>query len=129
MTITPSQMRADFAEFANATNFPDAMLQFWLNLAYLRLNAYRWSTLLDTGAELYAGHNAILEFQNRRSASRGGAPGLQKGAVSGESVGPASQSYDTSSSSQEGWGNYNMTNLGTRFAELANMVGAGPLQL
>jgi Protein of unknown function (DUF4054) len=129
VTTTPAQIRLDFPEFGSTTTYPNSVLQFWLNLFYVRTAPVvrRWGDLLDTGAELYACHNAVMEARAKRAADRGAIPGAMKGAVSAESAGPISQSYDTAGSSMDGWGNYNLTEYGVRFAEIANMVGAGPL--
>ena len=127
--ITPAQLVSDFAEFGNSTNYPPTTIQFWLNLAYLRLNAIRWGDLLDVGAELYVCHNLVMERNNVRAASRGATSGAQKGPISSVGVGPASESFDAGVASEQGWGNYNATNYGVRFAELASLVGAGPVQV
>lgn len=129
MTVTPAQFRQDYSEFANTASYPDSMVTYWLNLAYVLLNPTRFCDTLDVAAELFTAHNCVLEFQAARSSARGASPGLNRGAVSGESVGPASQSYDTGGSSEEGYGNLNLTTYGTRLAALIRMYGAGPVQI
>lgn len=129
MTISVAQFRIDYPEFASTANYPDSMVTYWLDLAYVLLNAWRFATVLDSAAELYTAHNCVLEFQAARGSARGGAPGAQKGAVSAESAGPASQSYDTAAAAEEGYANFNLTTYGTRLAGMIRMFGAGPVQL
>ena len=140
MTITPEQLRSNFPEFSNENDYPLQTLTFWIAVGYARLSgsqqlgATRWGgvsgtpgTLLDLGVELFACHNIRLERDAQRNAQSGGAPGTAKGPVSGESVGSVSQNYDAAVASEEGYGNYNLTTYGTRYANLVKLVGAGPV--
>lgn len=129
MTVTSTSFRADLPEFSDITRFPDATVNFWLGIGTKLLDATRWGDLLDFGLELFTAHNLSLSLQGVQSASTGNAPGIQTGAVSGKSVDKVSVSYDSSAGLIEGAGNYNLTTYGTRFIQLANMIGAGGIQL
>jgi len=129
MTVSPTQFRSDFSAFSDTVKYPDATVQFWLNLGYKLLRSDRWVDMLDTGVELYAAHNLVLEAQANASAAAGSPPGQMTGPVNNKSVGPASIGFDTTSAAEEGKGNWNLTTYGSRFAQLVNIVGAGPVQV
>lgn len=129
MTVTPAEFRADFTEFTDPTAYPDALVQFWLNVAYQMLPVARWGTMLDVGAELYTAHNLVLERQAQKTASAGGTPGAASGAVASKTVGPVSTAYDTKAGQTEGAGDWNLTTYGQRFARLSALFGAGGTQL
>ena len=125
--VTPTQIRTDFPEFANTTSYPDSLFMFWIVVAYHRFNAYRWGDLYNLGIELFVCHNVTIERDNGRAAQRTATPGAQKGPISSETTGSVSASYDAAIAAEPGYGNYNLTNYGTRYAELLSLVGAGPI--
>lgn len=127
--ISPQQFRADFPEFNSSVNFPNSSLVYWLNLAYMMLNAGRWGKLLDVGAELFAAHNIAIEARALAESQNGGIPGSQVGPLNNKSVDKVSMGYDTSSGIIEGAGHWNMTIYGTRFIKLSRTMSAGPLQI
>lgn len=129
MTITPQQLRSDYPEFASTTTYPNSALEYWLNLAYLMLNAPRWGNILDLGAALFVAHHVTIEARNQAVAANGGIPGEQTGPLSSKSVDKVSISYDTGSGIQADAGHWNMTVYGTRFIRLMRMFGAGPVQV
>jgi hypothetical protein len=120
--------RADFPEFADVGAYPNAQVTFYLTLAGKLLNACRWADLLDMGTELFVAHNLVLERQNQAAAATGGVPGVQTGAVSGKTVDKVSVTYDASAGLETDAGHWNLTTYGTRFINLARMVGAGGMQ-
>lgn len=126
--VTVASFRADFPEFADATRYPDTRVQFWLTLAYKRLNVVRWADLLDYGVELFTAHNLALAPRLGAGGSAG-APGLTTGLQTSKSVGSVSVSYDVSTGVVEGGGNWNLTAYGVQWLQLAGIVGAGPLQV
>lgn len=127
MTVTVAKFRLDFPEFADVTKLPDAIIKFNLDMAYLLLTS-RWdSTIVDLGAELFTAHQLVLSMQNKRVVSINGIPG-QGGIISSKSVGGVSVSYDTAHAFFADWGYFNLSNYGTRFAFLANIVGMGGFQ-
>lgn len=129
MTITAQQLRADFPEFNSSSVYPNAQIEFWLNLAYNMLDATRWGKMLDVGAELYVAHNITLEARAQAESANGGIPGQNTGPLSSKSVDKVSASYDTGAAIQEGAGHWNLTVYGTRFMRMVRMFGAGPVQI
>lgn len=131
MTVTVADFRAHYPEFGDAVAYPDAGVTYWLGVAGKLLNASRFSDMLDIATELFVAHNLVLERQAQRAAASAskGAPGLNKGAIASEAVGPVSASYDTSSGIEDGAGHWNLTTFGTRFISLVRMFGAGPIQI
>jgi hypothetical protein len=129
MAITVAAFRDDYPEFGSAVFYPDSGVAYWLRLAYLFLNAARWDTLLDLGAELFVAHNLALEKRAADEAAAGSAPGRTTGPLSSSSVANASASYDTGSAIEEGAGHWNLTVYGIRFIDLVRMMGAGPIQV
>jgi hypothetical protein len=134
MAVTATSLRADFPVVASATNYPDAMLNFWLNFATLILNTDRWgspaltgqpNTLYDTGQELIAVHNAILDAKSIAEAANGAVPGLTTGPIASKSVDKVSVSYDVQAACNPKAEHWNLTVYGTRYAQLADMMGAG----
>lgn len=127
--MTSAQFRADFPEFSSTAVFPDSGVNYWLNIATLMLNASRWGNLLDLGTELFIAHNIVLEAQAQQTSTVGGLPGLNRGAISAESVDKVSLSYDTNATLELEAGHWNLTVFGTRFIHLSRMMGAGPIQV
>jgi hypothetical protein len=130
VTVTVSSFRTDFPEFKDNVKYPDSGINYYLTLALTMLvNPLRWGTVYDNGVELFIAHNLVLESQAQSSAKTGASPGLQTGAISGKSVGPVSVSYDASAGLEPEASHWNLTVYGTRFLNLARMVGAGGLQV
>lgn len=129
MTITPTQFTTNFPEFANAANYPTAVINFYLALAYNLLDARRWGTTLDFGAQLFVAHNLVLERQAQVAALSGAPPGLAGGPISSKGAGPVSISWDTGSAAEIGAGHWNYTTYGQRYIRLARIMGMGGLQL
>lgn len=135
---TVTNFRTDYPEFGSVSKFPDSAVTYWLGIAKLMLTT-RWDdtpaeagapTQLYYGTELFVAHNLVLEAQARKNAAKGGTPGVgNAGPVSSKSVGPVSISYDTASAIELDAGHWNLTVYGTRFIQLARMMGAGPLQI
>jgi len=127
VSVTAASFRTDFPEFANTSAYPDATVNFWLGIASKRMDPLRWGELLDPGIELYIAHNLALSRPGVVAAAGGGVPGAA-GIISSKAVGSVSKSYDTSTASVDGAGNYNATTYGTRYYELLMMFGAGGVQ-
>ena len=127
--ITPAQMVVDIPAFADATTFPQPMLQYWLTNAYALLSAQRWGSLLDLGAEMFAAHECLLEARIMAEMANGEIAGTTTGAISSKSVDKVSVAFDTSNSTEKGAGYYNTTVYGMRFWKLMRRVGAGPIHL
>src|SRR6266566_4260332 len=128
-TVTADVFRADFPEFADKSKYKDSAIAFWLSVAYLKLNPARWLDTLNLGIELFVAHNIVLELMAQEAALKGNWPGLNKGVISAENVGPASVSFAPEYTIVPDAGHWNLTVYGTRFMYLTNMAGAGPVQL
>lgn len=129
MSIDIATFRTDYPEFGDASAFPDAGVTYWLKVAGLLLNPCRWQDMLDVATELFVAHNLALERQAQKSATTGAVPGLSTGPVSSKTVGPVTQAYDTTAGINEDAGHWNLTTYGTRFYQLMQMFGAGPIQV
>ena len=129
MTVSVTQFRTDFPEFADATKYPDSAFALWYGVAVKLLNTDRWGSLLDVGCELYAAHQLTLEFRAFEESTNGMPPGGQVGPMNSKSVDKVSMGFDTSAGIEEGAGHWNLTIYGTRFIRLARMMGIGPVQI
>lgn len=137
--ISAKSFRLDLPEFGDVPIYPDAVIGYWIAWAKLLMNTARWgvgssepnnppTTEYDFGQELFVAHNLVLWKQSADAAKRGGTPGVSTGgAVSSKSVGGVSVSYDTGAAMELNAGHWNKTDYGTRFIQIARMMGAGPL--
>jgi len=128
-TLTPSQFRSDFPEFANTAIYSDALVQMWLTVAASLVNGARWMELTNIGLELVTAHHLVLSLRDQTAASVGGVPGLMTGPTSAKSVDKVSTSYDTGAATLDGAGFFALTSYGIRFLTLARMMGAGGMQV
>lgn len=126
---TVASFRAAFPEFASTTDYPDAQVQFWLDLAAKLLNVDRWYDLLDQGTMLFTAHNLAISRRDQLAGSSGGIPGAIQGAIASKSVDKVSVSYEANSALYEDAGFWNLTSYGLRYWNLVRMVGAGGIQL
>lgn len=129
MTVTPAQLRTDFPEFGNATQYPDSLIQTWLTVAASLVNADRWVELTNLGIELVTAHHLVMSLRDQTAAAVGGVPGIMTGPTSAKAVDKVSTSYDTAAASLDGGGFWNLTSYGARYLTLARMMGAGGLQV
>jgi len=127
MTITVSDFRTNFSEFADVTVYPDPEVNFYLSLAYLLNDANRWGTTLDYGVQLFVAHNLAIEYDARRAGAAGRNPGAIVGTQTAGSVDKVSWSRDASAMMETGAGHWNLTTYGLRYIRLARMMGAGPV--
>jgi hypothetical protein len=128
MTVTPTSFRANFAEFANTTTYPDSMINFWLGVGGRLLNPNSWGCQLDDGMSLFVAHEITLAGQAVVDTSVGGMPG-QKSNVSGKTVDKVTVSYDVNASVEANAGHYNLTTYGKQFIHLARLLGEGGMQI
>jgi hypothetical protein len=124
-----AQFRTDFPEFSNTTRFPTSLITFWSNLAEKLVSKPRWDTCYGEGVALFTAHNVALASIDAAAAANGKTPGVATGVVQSKSLGSAAISYDTQGSMQADAGHWNQTTYGRRYAWLAKMFGAGPVQL
>lgn len=126
---TVAQFRNDFPQFANATTFPDAQIQFRLSLADVQLNQNRFGAMFVYMVELFVAHYLFLYAADSRSASVGGAGGSNSGVLTSKSVDKVSMSYDTSATLNPNAGFWNNSRYGSEFYQTLLTFGAGGRQL
>ena len=127
---TVSKFRTDFPQFADTTKYPDAQVQFRLNLADMLMSESLYgSTMFTYVVELYVAHYMALLAQDQRSVAAGGSGGNASGVQSSKSVDKVSVSYDNSMTLNPDAGFWNNTRYGAEFYQLATMFGAGGRQL
>jgi len=122
--------RSHFPEFASETTYPPAVVTFWSGIAEKLVIEARWDDLYDHGVELATAHYLALAAADQKQAAAGGIPGnATQGAITSESVGGVSVSFDTGSAMDQGAGHWNATTYGRQFIRLARMIGMGGYQL
>lgn len=127
--VSADQLRQDFQAFADPVVYPDEDLNFWLVVSQLLNNPNAWKELLTLGIELLALHFLILEAQAQRTAANGGVPGLASGPIASKAVDRVNIAYAVQAAVEDGAGSYNQTTYGQRWWHLAQLVGAGAVQL
>lgn len=127
--VTASTLRADLPEFADPGVYTDGAIAYWSILATLLMNASRWGNLLQLACELFIAHNLVLEAMDQQTALEAGWPGVSKGAINSESVGPITVAYTSEPTLETDGGHWNLTKYGTRLLRLIRMAGAGPVQV
>jgi hypothetical protein len=132
--MNPADFRAIFPEFGQ-TIYPDALVTFWLSVAAQMVNATRWGSLTNQGTALLTAHYLVLANEaSQTSAAQVAASGM--GTI-GEVVGPetaksvdgVSVSQDIASVTIPGAGTFNRTQYGVQYWQLAQMMGAGGMQI
>lgn len=122
--------RTDFPEFANATTYPDATVNFYIGLATAMVNPDVWVDQADYGIALFVAHHLVLATRESKAAAVGQIPGKSiQGITASKSVDKVSVSYDASSVRYEGAGFWNATSYGIQFFRLIRIFGAGGVQL
>lgn len=129
MKITIADFRTNFPAFADPAVYPDGPVQFFLDFGYTLLSASRWGELLSFGIQYFVAHNLFLENLAQMDARDGNAPGSTAGAVSSQSGGGLSISWDSGSAAAQNAGHWNMSTYGRQYIRYARMIGAGGLQL
>jgi hypothetical protein len=127
--VDSDQFRANFTAFRNPTIYSDAMVQFWLQLAYQLLNPWLWGALLDVGAQLFTAHNLVLEGVATAEAANGAPPAQVVGPVVTKTVGELTITYDVASGVDPSDTSWNLSTYGTRFIKMAKQIGTAPAQL
>ena len=120
----PPTFRSHFPEFGDVEAYPNAQVQFYLDISSASLSPYRWGSLIVAGVELMTAHMLAMSAYATQGGS-GGVPGIAKGLMTSKSVSKVSVGYDVSSTSVEGGGPWNYTTYGQRFYWMMRMVGIG----
>jgi hypothetical protein len=128
--ISVEGFRAAFPAFADVDDYPDARVQFWLNIAQKLLSAARWGSIFEEGAYLFVAHRLTLEGAASETYAGGGSSG-GGGAVTSESqsIGDTSYSVTYDAAAYTGAGQMASTKYGQQFLDLVQLVGAGGMQL
>lgn len=125
-----NKFRTDFPLFSDDVRYPDAQVQFRLDLAGTMLNEKNTGkALFPYLVELFVAHYLVLYDQDRRAVAAGGSGGASTGAVSSKSVDKVSVSYDTSVTLNADAGFWNTTRYGAEFWQYLRLAGAGGRQL
>lgn len=127
--LDPAAFRTALPEFADATRYPDPVVQLQLTVAYTLLREDVWGSMLDTAAGWVAAHFLVLATKTQSAAAAGRAPGAVTGVQASKSVDKVSVSYDTKASTNEDAAFWNLTSYGVQFLWFARMFGAGGVQL
>ena len=122
MTVTVISFRTQYPEFTVAL-YSDQAVTFWLDIAMKRVNPNIWTDLTDLGVLLFTAHNCLLS--NLTSSAQGGNVNI----ANSKSVDRVSVSFDTTTSSNQDAGTYNLTTYGKQFWEYSRLFGMGALQL
>lgn len=125
MTTTAATFRQRYPEFACIDTYTPSQVNFYLDQAYLMLNATRWGRQLDMAAELYTAHHLSLEARAQMAAAAGAPAGATEGITSSKSVDKVSVSKDVGAVTEADAGHWNSTVYGTRLYRLIKMFGAG----
>jgi hypothetical protein len=125
-TVTnPATFRLHFPEFANTTVYPDAQVQFYIDTSTLMCDPRVWHQLQQMGVELMTAHMLAMSQYASQGGSGAGVPGMRTGMMTSKSVSKVSVSYDQGNTAMEGWGPWNYTTYGQRYAWLAQLAGTG----
>jgi len=128
MSITPTQFRSDFPEFADPAKYPDTLVQMWLTVAASLVNSGRWMELTNIGIELVTAHHLVMAIKDETAAANGGVPGTIQGPTTSKSIDKVSVSYDAGSAMLSDAGFWALSSYGLRYLSLARMMGAGGYQ-
>lgn len=122
--------RTAFPQFSDTTRFPDAQVEFRLNLADALLSEkVTGKKLFPYFVELFVAHYMALWLADSRASLVGGAGGSTNGVQASKSVDKVSVSYDTGATLNPEAGFWNNTRYGAEFWQMITMFGAGGRQL
>ena len=112
-----------FPEFSNTAIYSTARVNFWLGYAVNFVDPTRWGNVANQGIALYTAHLLVLDVRNQ--VQQGNVTGVD----TGQSADGISYSVDSASVTIAGAGLYNSTTYGIQYIQLAQMMGAGGLQV
>lgn len=125
-TITdPATFRSHFPAFADTARYPDATVQFFLDLGTAMCNPDRWLNFQQYGAELVCAHFLAMQQLAMQGGATTGVPGLATGPRSSKSVSKVSVGYDVGITAIEGAGPFNYTMYGQEYWRMVLLVGTG----
>ena len=123
--LTEAGFRQSFPEFADVNDFLPQRVTFWLAVGKKMLPESRWDDLLDHGLCLFIAHHLAMEKQ----AADAGGVGQVVGLETAKAVDSVSVSMDVSTITLANAGHWNQTTYGIQLYQLAQMFGAGGIQL
>lgn len=126
---TVSDFRRDFPQFSDDTKYPDAVIEFRLNLADMLIDGSAMGNMFPYLAELFVAHYMVLNAADTAAGALGGAGGATSGVVASKSVDKVSVSYDNNSTLNADAGFWNFSRYGTEFWQLLMLFGYGGIQL
>ena len=127
---TPAIFRSHFPEFGDETIYPDPQVQFNIDAATLMCDPRVWCQLQQMGVELLTAHMLTLSRYAMAGGSGGaGVPGMSTGVVTSKSVSKVSVGRDQGLTGMEGWGPFNYTIYGQRYAWYAQLAGTGGFEV
>jgi hypothetical protein len=125
MSVTYAGFLTAFPEFLSSTTYPQATVQFWIDVAPKQLSAYRFGDSMDLATMLFVAHNIVIGARDARMAAVG-MPGELKGPATSKTVDKVSVTY-SEKSLIEGGGVWNDTTYGRRLYAMIRAFGAGPV--
>lgn len=126
---TVSDFRRDFLQFSDDTKYPDAVIEFRLNLADMLIDGSAMGNMFPYLAELFVAHYMVLNAADAAAGALGGAGGATSGVVASKSVDKVSVSYDNSATLNADAGFWNFSRYGAEFWQLLMLFGYGGIQL
>jgi hypothetical protein len=122
--------RAHRPEFADATLYPDVVVQLYIDNGSIMALQYLWGGMRQMGVELFTCHMLALQQYAMKGSTGGvGIPGFGVGVPSSKSVSKVSVSYDTTLSSIEGGGPWNLTMYGQMWLWYVQLIGTGGFEV
>jgi len=129
VTVSAATFRQSFLEFADLERYPNGLIDYWISVAVLSVNAQRFGRLTDHGVSLFTAHEVSLARRAQDEADNGGVPGEAIGPVNNKSVDKVSIGFDTAAASLDQAGHWALTQYGQKFLKLSRQCGAGPLMI
>lgn len=126
---TVSDFRRDFPQFSDESKYPEAVIQFRLNLADTLIDGSAMGNMFPYLAELFVAHYMVLQAADTAAGALGGAGGSTSGVVASKSVDKVSVSYDNSSTLNADAAFWNFSRYGAEFWQLLQFFGYGGIQL
>lgn len=126
--LTEAAFRQSFPVFADANVYLPQRVAFWLALGAKLLPESRWDDLHDYGLSLFLAHHLTLDARAEEAACAG-TTGQVTGIETSKSVDSVSVSMDVGSITLANAGHWNQTTYGIQLYQMAQMVGAGGIQL
>lgn len=131
--LTVQGFREAFPQFTEEL-FPDARVRFYLTLAGKSMSKERWDDLLPEGMGLFAAHHLTLEREANKAKDGTGGIAAAAGPVisSSKTVGGVSKSENragAAATANLNAGHWNDTIYGKQYWQMAQLIGAGGLQV